>query len=152
MKNFWLCFVPLFFAVDAIGVLPLFMSLTPDIEKGKIRKIIIQSVITATLVSVLFLAAGTAVLKHLGITMADFMIAGGILLFAIAMSDLLTTEKIQRKIDPESPGAVPLGVPLISGPALLTTSILLINEHGFIITATAIAVMIVRKGIMFFIP
>jgi multiple antibiotic resistance protein len=53
-------------------------------------------------------------------------------------------------VGPESVGAVPLGVPLITGPALLTTSILLLNEHGFLMTAMAILANILIAGIVFF--
>jgi multiple antibiotic resistance protein len=53
-------------------------------------------------------------------------------------------------VDPESVGAVSLGVPLITGPAVLTTSILLLNEHSFLITAIAILVNILITGIVFF--
>ena len=77
------------------------------------------------------------------------MVAGGILLFVISMSDLLTSEKIQRKIDPDSLGAVPLGVPLITGPAVLTTSILLMNEHGLAATAAALVINILIAGVVF---
>ena len=68
MKSFWLCFVPLFVAVDAIGILPLFMNLTEGIEQRKIRNIIIQSMITALIVALAFIAVGTAILKLLGIS------------------------------------------------------------------------------------
>ena len=150
MISFWLCFVPLFIAVDAIGVLPMFISFTQDIEPPRIRTIIYQSVITAVIVALLFLVAGKAILNMLGISVSDFMIAGGILLFIISISDLLTTDKIQRKIDPESLGAVPLGVPLITGPAVLTTSILLLNEYGFIPTAMAVIINIMIAGVVFY--
>lgn len=149
MQDFWLCFVPLFVAVDSFGVLPMFMGFIHDIEKKKIRLIVYQSVLTATVVAISFLALGTAILKLLGITVADFMIAGGILLFVISISDLLSSEKIQRKFDPESLGAVPLGVPLITGPAVLTTSILLINDYGFILTAISIILNISIAGVVF---
>lgn len=150
MKNFWLCFVPLFVAVDAIGVLPMFLGLTQDIETRKIRRILRQSVLTAAIVALTFLYIGTAVLKLLGITVSDFMIAGGVLLFIIAMSDLLSFEKVQRKVDPDSLGAVPLGVPLITGPAVLTTSILLMNEYGFLPTALAVMINILIAGVLFY--
>ena len=150
MKSFWLCFVPLFVAVDAIGVLPMFLGLTQDVEPGKIRRVLRQSVFTATIVGLSFLYVGTAVLRLLGITVSDFMIAGGVLLFIIAMSDLLTFEKTQRKVDPDSLGAVPLGVPLITGPAVLTTSILLMNEYGFFPTAAAVIINICIAGVLFY--
>lgn len=149
MRNFWLCFVPLFVAVDAVGVLPMFLSLTEGIDPPAARRVVYQSVATAAVVAVLFLAVGTAVLRLLGITVADFMVAGGILLFVISMTDLITTEKLRRQVDPESLGAVPLGVPLITGPALLTTSILLLNEYGFWNTAAAIVVNILLAGLLF---
>lgn len=151
MKEFWLCFVPLFVAVDAIGVLPMFMGFTQDLETNRKRRIIYQSVITAMAVALIFLVVGIAVLRLLGITVADFMVAGGVLLFIVSMSDILTTEKAQRKVDTESLGAVPLGVPLIAGPAVLTTSILLLNEYGFFFTAIAIVLNVLIAGVVFFL-
>jgi len=149
MEEFLLCFVPLFVAVDAVGVLPMFIGLTDGIETHKTNRIIYQSIMTAALVALAFIAIGTATLKLLGITIADFMVAGGVLLFIISISDLLTSEKVQRKVDPEILGAVPLGVPLIAGPAVLTTSVLLVNEYGFMPTAAAITANIFIAGIVF---
>jgi len=150
MKEFWLCFVPLFVAVDAIGVLPMFMTLTKEIDNTKIPRVIYQSVITAVIVAFLFLIAGRALLNLLGITVADFMIAGGILLFVISISDILSTEKNMRQIDPESLGAVPIGVPLITGPAVLTTSIILLDGYGFMLTSAAILINVIIAGVVFF--
>jgi multiple antibiotic resistance protein len=153
MKSFWLCFVPLFVAVDAIGVLPLFINLTEDIEAKKVRRIVLQSMITALIVALLFIAAGTAILRLLGVTVPDFMIAGGTLLFVISIRDILSTEKRSYAIDQEIIGAVPIGVPLITGPAVLTTSLLLINEHSLFITATAISVnILIAGGVFYFAP
>jgi len=149
MKSFWLCFVPLFVAVDAIGVLPMFMGFTRDMDSGKIRRVLLQSVLTASAVALIFLALGAAILQWLGVTVADFMVAGGVLLFIISMSDLLGTEKRQRRVDPDGLGAVPLGVPLITGPAVLTTSILLANEYGFLMTSLAVLINIFLAGFVF---
>jgi multiple antibiotic resistance protein len=149
MKAFWLSFVPLFVAVDAIGVLPMFMSLSQGIDPARVRRVVFQSVITALAVALFFMAIGTALLHLLGITLSDFMIAGGILLFVISMSDLLSHEKSQRRVDPDSLGAVPLGVPLLAGPALLTTSVLLTKVHGFPVTVIAVAVNILLAGVLF---
>lgn len=123
--EFWLLRAP-FVAVDAIGVLPTFLSLSQGLEPQQVRRIILQSMATAAAVALTLVALGTAILNLLGITVADFMVAGGILLFVLAMGDLLANEKFQRRIDPDSLGAVPLGVPLITGPAVLVTSTLLV--------------------------
>lgn len=150
LRSFWLCFVPLFVAVDAIGVLPMFMSLTEGMESPALRRIIYHSVVTAAVVGMSFLVVGKAILELLGITVGDFMVAGGSLLFVISVSDLLRAEKVQRRVDPESLGAVPLGVPLITGPAVLTTSILLLNEHGIVVTAAALIPNVLIAGIVFY--
>ncbi len=149
MENFWLCFVPLFVAVDAIGVLPMFMSLTAGMTPGQLRRTVLQSVIVAMAVGLSFLVAGQAVLKLLGITVADFMVAGGALLFILSVNDLLTVQKAQRQVDPDGLGAVPLGVPLIVGPAVLTTTVLLVNEYGVALTAGSLALNVSIAGVVF---
>ena len=149
MAQFWFCFVPLFIAVDAIGVLPMFMGLTEGVEPSRVRRVIAQSVFTAAAVALAFLALGRATLRWMGITIADFMVAGGSLLFVISLSDLLTTEKRQRQVDPENLGAVPLGVPLIVGPAVLTTAMLLMDQYGFMTTASAVVINVAIAGGVF---
>ena len=149
MKVFFLCFIPLLVAVDALGVLPIFISLTEGLTTSQQRKVLIQSLVTASVVALVFLAVGPTILTALNITVSDFMVAGGILLLVISLSDLLTGEKRQRLVDPETLGAVPLGVPIITGPAVLTTSVLLANVHGIMITALALLTNIGIAGIIF---
>ena len=150
MIEFWLCFVPLFVAVDAVGVLPIFFSLTQGMDRHKVHRTIYRSVATAAVVALIFLALGTVILDLLGITVADFMVAGGVLLFVLALGDLLANEKLQRQVDSDNLGVVPLGVPLITGPAVLTTSMLLLNQYGAGWTAAAIVANILIAGTVFF--
>ncbi len=149
MNNFWLCFVPLFVAMDALGLLPLFVSLTQGLDRARIRRVIFESVITAMVVALLFLFIGRIILSLLGITVADFMIAGGALLFVISLSDLIGSEKRRLQIDQDSVGAVPLGVPLIVGPGVLTATILLSSQYGTVPTVAAIVFNIAIVGIVF---
>jgi multiple antibiotic resistance protein len=149
MSVFWLCFVPLFVAVDALGGLPIFISLTEKLEPARRRRVIVQSVTTASAVAVVFLLFGPALLRYMGLTVPDFMIAGGILLLAISLSDLLTGEKKESQLEPESLGAVPIGIPLLTGPAVLTTCILLANTHGIPVTALAAVANVLLAGVVF---
>lgn len=151
MITFWLCFVPLFIAVDALGILPIFIGLIEGLERSKVRKIIWQSVATAMVVALAFLAVGKAVFSFIGITVADFMIAGGALLFVLSLRDILTYERQWRSVDPDSLGAVPLGVPLIVGPAVLTTTILLTDAYGIIATIPAVILNILFAGVVFWL-
>jgi len=149
MRTFWLCFVPLFVAVDAIGVLPMFIGLTEGLPRERLHRIVIQSVITAAAVATGFLFAGVALLHLLGITVADFMVAGGLMLFAISMRDLLRAEKVVPGQDLDTIGAVPIGVPLVTGPAVMTTSVLLMNQHGAGLTLLAALINILLAGVTF---
>ncbi len=149
MREFMLCFVPLFVAVDAIGVLPFFLSLTDGMPADRLKKVVVQSVITAATVALVFLVFGPVLLRFMGITVADFMIAGGILLFAISLNDLLTGGKRRQLLDAGSLGAVPIGVPLITGPGVLTTCLLLVGIHGRTFTAAAVIVNITLAGVIF---
>jgi multiple antibiotic resistance protein len=151
MKDFWLCFVPLFVAVDALGVAPMFVGLTEGLSVERMHRIIVQSVVVALVVGLLFVAVGKGVLGLLGVSVADFMVAGGTLLFVLSVRDLVTVEKAERPLDPESLGAVPLGVPLIAGPAVLTTSLLLLNAHGLLLTATALTLNVLIAGALFWV-
>jgi multiple antibiotic resistance protein len=151
MNKFWFCFFPIFMAVNAIGVLPMFISFTEGLDRQKINRIIVQSVVTATIVSVIFLAVGKIILDLLGITVSDFMIAGGTLLFIISLNDLLSAENKWSQIDPDSLGAVPLGVPLIVGPAVLTTILILVSEYGPLATVAALIVNIIIAGLTFWL-
>ena len=96
--------------MDAIGLLPLFINLTEGMDKKLIRKIIVQSMITAIAVALIFVAVGTGIFRLLNISVADFMIAGGSLLFIISIRDILAAEKRLLEVDPDSVGAVPIGV------------------------------------------
>lgn len=151
MNKFWLCFFPIFMAVNVIGVLPMFMTFTEGLERSRINRIIVQSVVTATIVAVIFLAVGKVILDLLGITVSDFMIAGGTLLFIISLDDLISMERRWSQIDPESLGAVPLGVPLIVGPAVLTTILILVQEYGPLVTVAALIVNILIAGFTFWL-
>ncbi|MDR0307136.1 MAG: MarC family protein [Chitinispirillales bacterium] len=151
MAAFWYCFVPLFVAVDSIGLLPLFIALVEGRDKTAVRRIIVQSILTAIIVGLAFLFVGEAVLRFLGITVSDFLVAGGVILFLIAAKGLFTDPSAQTDTYPEELGPVPIGVPLIVGPGVLTTIMLLAQEYGAAPTAFALVANIVLTGALFLI-
>ena len=77
VENFARAFVSVFVAVDAIGLLPIFIGLTEGIERPARQKVLLQSMVTAMLVAVGFIALGRAVFSLMGISIGDFQIAGG---------------------------------------------------------------------------
>ena len=143
-----LAFIPIFVAVDAVGTLPIFVSLTQELDPQQKKKIIIQSFWTALCLALGFIFLGKAIFHFLGITMSDFLVAGGIILFCIAIMDLLMPGKPQR-VPPEQIGAVPIGTPLIVGPAVLTTSLMMMDQYGIPATLISVSVNIFLTVIIF---
>lgn len=129
-SNVLLPFIPLFVAFDVLGILPIFVSLTSEMEPGDRKKVVRQSLVTAFLVSLGFVIAGKFIFNLLGISVADFQIAGGALLFIIAIVDLLFPEKT-RSVPKETMGVVPIGIPLIVGPAVLTLLLIIVQSYGY---------------------
>jgi multiple antibiotic resistance protein len=145
IRNILLAFIPLFVAVDAVGLLPVFVSLTQGLNAQERRRVIYQSTLTGGLLAVGFVFLGRALFRLLGIDMGDFMIAGGAILFGIAMIDLLSPGTETRRPSADL-GAVPLGTPLIAGPAVLTTSLAIIQEYGLLPTLISVVVNIALCG------
>jgi len=148
IKNIFLAFIPIFVAVDAIGVLPFFASFTRGIDKKERLSIVMQSMLTAFCLAVGFIFLGRAIFRLLGITINDFMIAGGAVLFCIAIIDILNPAR-KRRVPSKELGAVPLGTPLIVGPAVLTTSLIMIDSYGFSAALISVIVNIILAGLIF---
>lgn len=142
MDAFLLAFIPLFVAIDVFGVLPLYIALTERLDDRSRNILAAEATLTAFVVSLLFLAAGKLVFSFLGITESDFRVGGGIVLLVLAVYDLLFSK--DRKQDPDSSvGIVPIGIPLIMGPAALTTIIILVDAHGYVWTIASLVVNMV---------
>lgn len=132
LERFVLVFLPIFVAVDIVGVLPTYYSLTQSLAAEEKPRIARQSVFTAFFVTVSFILLGKVTFSVLGVRVEDFMVAGGILLLVFAVSDLLRdgTRSAAPK-GAQTLGVVPLGTPIIAGPATLTTSLMLTGTYGF---------------------
>lgn len=148
VKDILLAFIPIFVAVDAIGVLPIFVSLTKGLTRRERLRVILQSVFTAICLAVGFIFLGKAVFALLGITVGDFMVAGGAILFCIGVIDIVNPGK-RLQIPSKELGVVPLGTPLIVGPAVLTTSLIIIGEYGLYPTLISVLINILLAGLIF---
>ena len=146
--NFLLAFIPLFIAIDVLGVLPIFMSLVEGMERPQKSKVVHQAVITAISVSIAFLAVGKFVFSVLGIEVYDFKVAGGLLLLVFAINDLLFAEKRRREVT-STMGVVPLGIPLVVGPAVLTTIIVTVDTYGYIPTIASLVANLLIVWLIF---
>lgn len=137
MEQFWYAFIPLCVAFDGVGLLPVFWALAHRLSSAERRRAIVQAVTTALLVAVGFLLISRFVFALMGLSLADLMIAGGAILIVLCLRDLLFSEQPPRGQYP-NPGVVPLGVPLLTGPAVLTTLLLVRDRYGWSVTLAAL--------------
>ncbi len=143
-----LSFIPLFVAIDVFGVIPIFLSLTERLSKNEKNNLVTEATITALVVAIAFLFAGRAIFRFLGITENDFRVGGGIVLLALAVIDLVTSGEKHRTTD-ESVGVVPIGIPLIIGPAVLTTILILVDTYGQWVTIISILLNLLIVWLVF---
>ncbi len=139
LQAFLLSFTAMFVALDIIGTVPIYLSMTRDLSAGARDRVVNTSMGVALLVAVIFIFIGKALFGYLGITLFDFKIAGGIILLLISLADLLSgPEGMERGTG--ATGIVPLAVPLITGPGVLATLILQVADQGYLMTLTALLI------------
>ena len=132
LRNLGLSFIPLFVAVDAIGNLPFILTLTQEDDTAERRRVIRYAMLTALALGLGFLAVGRGTLVLLGLQPADFLIAGGLILFVLTIRHFTTGKlvELQGSSSKEMVGVVPIGTPLVVGPAVLATLLLLTPQYG----------------------
>ena len=139
IEKFLLAFIPVFVAIDPIGLVAIFMGLGTSASHEHRKRQAFLGLLTGLLVAVGFIFLGKAIFAALGITVADFQVAGGLILLALAVRELVGFGRVDRDTDNEF-GVVPLGMPLIAGPALLTALLILIDSVGVVYTLLSLIV------------
>lgn len=146
MEAFLLCFIPLFVAIDPLGMVPVFVSVTAGMDASERRRLVMQAIPTALAIGLGFFLLGSPLLHFLGIGLSDMQIAGGVLLFVYAVMDMFIPGKPSVRED-ESVGIVPLATPLIVGPAVLTLGLVLVQQHGMFLAGMALIANLLLLGV-----
>lgn len=146
-----LSFIPLFVAVDAPGLLPLVLGLTEGMDRKEQSRMLHFALLTALVLGLGFVAVGKLIFTALDISDSHFLVAGGLVLFLLAARDLLVGERLGASgaKDPESIGVFPIGIPLIVGPAVLTTLLVLISRYSVIPVLIAFLLNLVLAWLVF---
>jgi multiple antibiotic resistance protein len=139
IEKFLLAFIPVFVAIDPIGLVAIFMGLGSASSPENRRRQAFLGILTGLCVSVGFIFLGKVVFAALGITVADFHVAGGLILLVLAVRELVGIGPQDRGGGDEF-GVVPLGMPLIAGPALLTALLVLVDSVGLVFTLVSLLV------------
>jgi len=149
LADFMKAFIPLFIAIDPIGLAAIFISMGQGVPPEQRRRIAKQATWTGGGVALLFLFLGQSIFTAVGITTSDFQVAGGLILFILAARDLVHSAAEEPTKLADDFGVVPLGMPLIAGPASITTLIVLAQTIGFTISLLALAANLVLVVLAF---
>src|SRR5438128_7878502 len=136
-EKFFLAFIPVFVAIDPIGLVALFIGLGTSASPEKRKEQAFIGILTGLCVSIGFIFLGKIIFAALGITVADFQVAGGLILLVLAIRELVGFGPHDRG-GGEDFGVVPLGMPLIAGPALLTALLILVDSVGLLYTVISL--------------
>ena len=143
--------IALFVVINPIGTLPLFISITNKISKLERNQVSKTAVITAGGLLIVFAVLGTQILSFFGITIASFMVAGGILLLIISLQ-LITSGvwKFGGGVEADESGVVPLAFPLLAGPGAITSVLLSYQTSGLVVTIISILIVIGLTYIIYY--
>ncbi len=144
IEKFFLAFIPIFVAIDPIGLIAIFMGLGTSASSEHRHRQALLGIFTGLIIAVGFIFLGRIIFKALGITVADFQVAGGLILLLLAVRELVSIGP-HTASDSDEFGIVPLGMPLIAGPALLTALLILVDSVGL---AYALASLFVNMALV----
>ena len=115
---FFEAFILLFAVVDAVGTVPIFIGLTEGFSEDR-KRIVRQAVAITTVNLVVFVLFGWLIIDAFGITINDFRVAGGVILFIVAVDHLRGEGDRSRGLEPSDVAAFPLATPLLAGPGAI---------------------------------
>jgi len=148
IHKFFVAFIPIFVAIDPIGLVAMFMGQAGNASREHRHREGFIGIFTALCVSVGFVFLGKIIFTALGITVADFQVAGGLILLGLAGRELLNISPADREATNDF-GVVPLGMPLIAGPALLTALLILVDTVGLVFTLFSLVVNLALVAVAF---
>jgi multiple antibiotic resistance protein len=164
IESFITAFVIYFVVIDPIGNAPIFLALTGAQDRARKMRTALEGTMVATMIMLFFAVCGAWILGYLNISEAAFRIAGGVILFLVAL-DMLAAKRQARKraestgdspadeIESDNLAIYPLAIPLLAGPSAIM-SVIVVNAGfagsiaGMMTGYAALIAMIVTTGII----
>lgn len=137
MEGFWQeffkAFMLLFAIMDPLATVPVLILLTKEMSREEQHRNINRAVLVAGTLLFIFLFAGDTILKFIGITVPSFRVAGGIILLILSLEFVLGIDLKGKSAQNYDVAIIPLATPLITGPGVIVTVMLLVIKHGYLI-------------------
>lgn len=131
-RDYFQQFITLCVTIDPIGNVPLFLALAGTRPTAELRRLATRAVLLAGGVLLAFVIAGNVLLTTLGISIASFQVAGGVILFRLALKMIFEDESDASRSPlaaRRDPAIFPLAIPAIAGPGTILASIVLANGN-----------------------
>ena len=160
LNFFFTAFISLFAIVNPFGNAPLFLTFTEDKTEKERTQIAFRSSLASMIILLAFIFLGKYILLFFRITISDFQIAGGIIIFVVGLNMLQVRHPRTKSIPQEQEEAmekedisiVPLGIPILSGPGAIATAMVLAYQSGHLFGKVLVAIgAILTAGFTFFI-
>jgi len=119
----------LFFIMDPLGNMPVFNAILERFDRRERSMIVAREMLFALVILMIFLFAGTAILDFMRLTESSLSIAGGVLLFIIALRMIFPQPVSEQTDTVEDPFIVPLAMPMIAGPSTIAILLLLSSSQ-----------------------
>ena len=151
LRDIGLTFIPIFVAIDPIGLLPFILALTQDTEPQERPRVIRYAMLTAFGLGLGFVLVGRGIFFVLGVEVADFLVAGGLILLVLSIRHLMTGKLVELQAGAARGmvGIVPIGTPLLVGPGVLTTLLLLNQRYPLAAVSLAFVVNLLLAWLVF---
>lgn len=153
-------FIALWVIIDPIAALSIFIAVTGDLDRRARRRVAVMAVIVSFAILCFFIGLGQIIIEAMGVSLRDFQIAGGMILFMFAATMVIgRVERPEMPSDPRKPSELaiyPLAVPTLAGPGAMMTVMLLTDNSRFSIleqiltTATVAVVLAISLGMLLF--
>jgi multiple antibiotic resistance protein len=149
-------FFTLFFVVDPLGLIPVFLLYLPGFRENKRKVIIYRSILISIAVSIFFILLGKYLLRFLGISSGSFLVAGGILLFIIAIEMIMGSAARTKMRDIGECGleeeerdvsVFPLAIPMLCGPGNIAALVMFSTQAGG--DAVKISIVVILSVLVF---
>lgn len=144
-------FIYIFVIVDPMASLPIFISLTKNMDKQEMKTAAKNAVLIAGIIALVFLIAGNQILSILKIDISSFKIAGGIVLGLLGLETVLglpTSKENSEEVDGRAIVTL-IATPMLTGPGLITALIIMVEENGLIVPAIATALALFISWLIF---
>lgn len=122
-------FLLLLFLMDPFGNMATFQSILGRVPEPQRRRVLVRELIFAYVLLLGVLFSGEAVMRALGLKQPAITVAGGVVLFLIAIDMVFPSRGLKAADETEEPFIVPLAVPLIAGPSTIASILLLVSKH-----------------------